>query len=383
MLHPHKQAFAAPIAIRHIDLAEPGPVAAGAGPTLYVFWRRDVPVGQHYAVANDTQDPRALAAAAGIGPQSFVPANAFAGRVSVVVCTRDRPEQLARCLAALPQQSRPPDEVIVVDNASRTDETRRVAENAGAIYVREDRPGLDYARNTGARAAHGDVIAYTDDDVVVHARWLERLADAFDEERVWAVTGLVLPGSLQTDAECHFERHWGFGRGYLRKDFDTEVFEAQRREGFPAWDIGAGASMAFRRETFERVGYFDERLDVGAAGCSGDSEFWYRILSRGGVCRYEPAAVVFHFHRTSVDALARQIRAYMRGNAASLLVQFERTGDLGNLRHLCLVLPAYYARRLLRCAVKGPDPGSRFLAQEIVGSLSGVLYYLRAPRPLS
>jgi GT2 family glycosyltransferase len=138
--------------------------------------------------------------------------------------------------------------------------------------------------------------------------------------------------------------------------------------------------MAFRRWVFEGVGLFDERLDVGAAGCSGDSEFWYRILYNGGTCRYEPSAAVFHHHRRELDALARQIRAYMRGHAAALLVQYERTRDLGNLRRLFITLPRYYLGRLMRRAIAGPGYSTRLLKEEIIGCLAGILYYLRARR---
>jgi glycosyltransferase involved in cell wall biosynthesis len=301
--------------------------------------------------------------------------------VSVVICTRNRPGELARCLASLPSQTRVPDQILVVDNGSQGDETRQAALAAGVDYVREDRPGLDIARNTGATRASGDIVAYTDDDVELHPRWLERLVDAFDQEHVWAVTGLVLPAELETEAQYVFEREWGFGRGFTRKDHGPAFYQANRRRGCPVWEIGAGANMAFRRWVFDGIGLFDERLDVGAAGCSGDSEFWYRVLYHGGTCRYEPTAVVFHHHRQTYDALAKQIRAYMSGHTAALLVQYERTGDLGNLRRLVLTLPRRYVGQFKRRLIRGPDHTTCLLNEQIAGCAAGVLYYLRAPRP--
>ena len=152
------------------------------------------------------------------------------------------------------------------------------------------------------------------------------MAAAFDDDRIMAVTGLVLPAELETAAQRHFERHWRFGRGYRPIDFGPDFFRVDRTHGCPAWEIGAGASMAFRREVFDRAGLFDERLDVGAAGCSGDSEYWHRVLTHGGVCRYEPSAVAFHYHRRDFAGLSRQIFSYMRGHAAALMVQYERSG---------------------------------------------------------
>ena len=379
------------IAIRHIDIARELSEEPVIGRDEFVvLWHCDWPVAQF--LGRDTPGPAArlrdrvppdvhARAAAGVALER-------AGRptdgrkVSVVICTRDRAEELSRCLASLPRQSRVPDQVVVVDNASRDDgRTRVVALAAGADYVLEDRPGLDIARNRGVRAATGDIVAFTDDDVRLHPRWLERLTAAFDADRILAVTGLVLPAELETAAQLHFETFWSFGRGYRPIDFGANFFRTDRTHGCPAWEIGAGASMAFRRETFRRVGLFDDRLDVGAAGCSGDSEYWHRVLSHGGVCRYEPAAVAFHYHRREFAGLSRQIFAYMRGHAAALLVQYERSGNLGNLRRALATLPAWYTRRWLRRTLRGRAQSDLLLAEETRGFVSGLLFYTRAPRP--
>jgi glycosyltransferase involved in cell wall biosynthesis len=387
----HGHSAASRVAIRHIDVAARpvGEPAVGRDEFL-VLWHHDWPVGQSRACAalgpaaslGDSVPPDVLArAAAGVALERA--GRPLDGRkVSVVICTRDRAEDLSRCLASLLRQSRVPDQIVVVDNASRDDgRTRAAALATGVDYVREDRPGLDIARNRGVLAATGDIVAFTDDDVRLHPRWLERLTAAFDADHILAVTGLVLPAELETAAQIHFETYWGFGRGYRPIDFGADFFRTDRTHGCPAWEIGAGASMAFRRETFRRAGLFDERLDVGAAGCSGDSEYWHRVLFHGGTCRYEPAAVAFHYHRRELAGLSRQIFAYMRGHAAALLVQYERSGNLGNLRRALTTLPAWYARRWLRRALRGRDESDLLLAEESRGFISGLLFYARAPRP--
>lgn len=373
-----------PVAIRHRDARDVATPADGRELTIY--WHHDWPVGQRWA-------PPAPALAPAIDPDILARASEGIAleahgrrpdgrRITVVICTRDRADALRACLASLPAQTRRPDQVVVVDNASRDDgATCAAARDAGADYVREDRPGLDVARNRGIAAATGDLIAFTDDDVRLHPRWLERLAAAFDAPAVMAVTGLVLPAALETPAQLHFERHWGFGRGYRPIDYGAAFFAADRDHGCPVWQIGAGASMAFRREAFDRVGGFDERLDVGAAGCSGDSELWHRVLTQGYVCRYEPAAVAFHTHRRDEAALARQIRAYMRGHAAALLVQYERSGHRGNLRRALATMPAWYVRRCAGRLLRGPNERDRLLRDEIGGYLAGLLFYVRTPRP--
>lgn len=343
-----------------------------------VFWDGECPVGMNISNAFDGRAP--LTKPESGSNISLVPESTMRASVSLVICTRDRPKELARCLASLPGQTRAPDEIVVVDNASLTGETEEVCKRANVRYVREPRPGLDIARNTGALKSTGDIIAYTDDDIVLHPRWLERLTAAFDRPDVWAVTGLVLPAELATPAQWHFEKFWGFGRGFQRTDFGQEFLERHGRYGCPTWLIGAGASMAFRQAALREIGLFDERLDVGAAGCSGDSEIWHRILCSGGICRYEPSAVAFHYHRRDWAGLQKQIRAYMRGHSAALLVQYERTGRKGNLRRLLVSFPAFYARRLVKRFTFRNDPSCLLLRQEIAGLLSGVLFYLRTPR---
>jgi glycosyltransferase involved in cell wall biosynthesis len=371
--------------ITHLPISQDPPtVDRGDQPHRFVLWSAERPLGYidwpcpHHVFLKLWKDAWEASIAT-----STLQGNAVAPpqSVSVVICTRDRPADLARCLASIPQQTRPPDQVIVVDNCSIGSEVEAVCRIAGVEYIYEGRPGLDIARNTGAALATGDIVAYTDDDVVLHPHWLECLVDAFDHPTILAVTGLVLPAELLTPAQWHFERHWSFGRGFHRIDFDEKFFSRDKFHVAEVWKIGAGASMAFRKSVFQDIGRFDERLDVGAAGCSGDSEFWYQVLRAGGVCRYEPSAVAFHYHRREWEGLRKQIRAYMRGHAAALLVQYERTQHAGNLRQLLFNLPAMYCKRITLRLLNGRKETDRFTRDEIAGVVSGVAFYFRSPRP--
>ncbi|WP_448501134.1 glycosyltransferase family 2 protein [Sphingomonas sp.] len=362
--------------VRHLPAPPHVPNEAAARglqpePGMTIFWNGDHAVGH---VLHRPGGTIAIRWAERAAPPVRAPAGLAA---SIVICTRDRPDALAACLASLARQTLRPAEIVVVDNASRDARTREAALAAGVVYVREDRPGLDIARNTGWRRATGEFVAYTDDDVELHPRWLEAMTAAFDAPEIGAVTGLVLPAELVTEAQFVFEGDWSFGQGYDRRDFTPQQFVRHRgRSVFPAWTIGAGASMAFRRTVFDAVGGFDERLDVGQAGCSGDSEYWYRLLDAGIACRYEPAAIAFHHHRRDMAGLRHQLRHYMRGHTAALLVQHERTGRRANLWRALQWLPGWYARRLIRRPVRR-DP---FLWDEIRGWAGGILFYLRQPK---
>lgn len=299
--------------------------------------------------------------------------------VSVVICTRDRPEQLEKCLRSLQSLSQPPQEIIVVDNAPATEATREVVfQIPGVRYILEPRPGLSVARNTGIRHSTGKIVAFTDDDVAVHPDWIRRIQQGFENPQVMAVTGLVLPAELETESQFTFETSQkNFSWGYRKRIFDRHFFESIQHLGVPVWRIGAGANMAFRREIFERVGDFDERLGAGASGCSEDSEFWYRVLAEGWLCYYEPTAVIFHYHRQELERLKQQIHQYMRGHVAALLIQFARYGHWGNLIRLFVILPGYYVKVLLGGILRGFSSRHKTLLVEVFGCLAGIKFYLQ------
>ena len=190
-------------------------------------------------------DPGALAASR---PQ---PGGSPVSTVTVAVCTRDRADQLERCLAALARQ-RLATQVLVVDNAPSDDATARLlaARFPDVERVVEPRPGLDHARNRAVATATTEVVAFTDDDVVVDPGWTWAIARAFDEEPdLGLLTGLVLPLELETPAQQLFERYGGFGRGVTRRwvaatgDAGSLLGTGELGTG-PTWPCGGRRSSA-------------------------------------------------------------------------------------------------------------------------------------------
>lgn len=232
--------------------------------------------------------------------------------VTVAVCTRDRREDLARCLDALQALRYPALELVVVDNAPATRDTERlVRERPGVRYALEPRPGLDWARNRAIAEATGDIIAFTDDDVVVDPEWAGALAAVFrDDPEVAAVTGLVEPLELETEAQRLFERYRSFARGpaRVRAQAAPGTGPVAARYGMSG-SFGTGANMAFRRRVFDELGGFDPCLGAGTVTRGGDDlEIFFRVLKAGRALVYEPAAVVRHRHRREMAELAGQIR---------------------------------------------------------------------------
>ena len=328
---------------------------------------------------NESSSGRDRTPAATGGPSSDV-------SVAVAVCTRDRVSDLARCLDALTALDPPPDELVVVDNAPRTDETARiVARHPHIRYVREDRPGLDWARSRAVLETRSSVIAFTDDDVVVDRNWVGALRRAFDDSEVGAVTGLVLPLELETGAQLLFERYGGFGRGFERRWYQVDATKGERAAVMHAGPgkFGTGANMAFRRSVLDAIGLFDPALDVGTVtNGGGDLEMFYRVVAAGRLLMYEPAAFVWHRHRRTYAALRDQLTNHGIGLYSFLTCRIlrSRADRVPFLRFAAFWLCRWPVRRLLQALFKpGVFPRDLVMA-ELKGSLRGVFRYPAAVR---
>jgi glycosyltransferase involved in cell wall biosynthesis len=296
--------------------------------------------------------------------------------VSVIICTRNRSRDLHRCLQSLFAQTCLPGEVIVVDNAPADDSTYNVVKQfPEVIYYKELRPGLSIARNAGIRLASSPVIAFTDDDVVLHPHWVYYVQEPFASPQVGAMTGLVIASSLNTESQQLFEKQYSFNRGYCDKLYDKLYFSAGLATGPRVWNIGAGANMAFRRSVFGAAGYFDERLGAGAAGCSEDSELWYRILAKDFTIHYNPRAVAFHEHRKEVNALRRQVFSYMRGHAAAALIQQSQIKEAGYHRYLYRMIFKSCMPLLIKRFFQTNE--RRMILIQLHGIFSGILFFAR------
>jgi GT2 family glycosyltransferase len=248
---------------------------------------------------------------------------------SVVICTRDRPDDLRNALAAVLRLVHKGHEVIVVDNAPTSDATARVVtEFPNVRYVREPRPGLDVARNRGVHEAKGAIVAFTDDDAIVEPEWLDALLVNFSDSRVMCATGLTLPLELETEAQELFEEHCSFCRGFRHRTFD-----GQSDNPLAVGPVGAGANMAIRREVLTLIGGFNERLDAGTAARSGgDHEMFVRILSAGYRIVYDPTALSWHRHRRTRAEVFHTVFGYGVGVYAMWTGLLLEKRELGVLR---------------------------------------------------
>ena len=304
--------------------------------------------------------------------------------VTVAVCTRDRPEDMKRCLAAIDQLDYPHLDILVVDNAPQTEATKQLVESYPQVrYVREPRPGLDWARNRAILEAKGEIIAYTDDDVVVDPGWVKGLARIFaDSPDVMAVTGLVVPYELETEAQVLFEEYGGFGRGFERKWYRCEPGKPVSWNLLGAGQFGTGANMAYRRSVFEEIGYFDPALDVGTpTNGGGDLEMFFRILKAGHTLVYEPQAMIRHRHRREYQKLKTQVQNNGSLYAIWLCIAIAYPGQW----YTCLYMACWWmlywnVRRLLISYIHPTRFPRELIWAELKGSFIGMTTYLKACR---
>jgi glycosyltransferase involved in cell wall biosynthesis len=171
---------------------------------------------------------------------------------SVIVCAYNEERLLPGCLHSLLQQSFPPLEIVVVNNAS-TDATAVVAAIPGVRVVDEPRKGLVIARETGRRAAHGDVLVYVDADCRAPHEWLARVAKAFDVPNP--------PAAVTGPYEFY---DWDFLGRTLVRMYDYTLAPVTHFLAQDIFRLGAilyGGNFAVGRDVLEAIGGFDTSIE--------------------------------------------------------------------------------------------------------------------------
>ena len=267
---------------------------------------------------------------------------ATAPQITVVVCTRERPDALARCLESLRAQRYPAYSILVVDNAPVTGATAKVVRAAarrGPVeYLVEPVPGLSRARNAAVAAAPDRILAWIDDDEVADPHWLAETARALaDHPEADVISGVIVPAELETDAQLWFEQFGGHskGRGFGKAVFGPATAHLQSPL-YPLPPFGTGANMTFRPGVIERIGGFDTALGAGTPAMGAEDTLAFtQVLLGGGTIVYQPTAVTRHYHRRDYDGLRRQMTGYGMGlTAAYTSLLMSRPGLLWRLLRL-------------------------------------------------
>lgn len=280
-------------------------------------------------------------------------------KVSVIVSTLNRPDDLVACVKAILANPYPAFELLIVDQ-SKPEYQRRAAAEVGEDdrlrWICTTTRGLSISRNLAVAAARAEVLAFTDDDCRVAPTWVADTAAEFDADPELA----LLFGRVELRAEDR-------ARGYA-----AEFEPKQRRElrgalPEPHLDWGVGANMAIRRNVFDKVGVFDTRLGAGAPFFAGEElDLTLRALSAGFKLAHTPATSVVHLGvREGADA-GRLLRGYGIGLGATL-GKHVRLGTPGAARLLAGWL-AHHGRRVLGNALRGDrHPGFGLVAAVMLG----------------
>jgi GT2 family glycosyltransferase len=234
--------------------------------------------------------------------------------LSVVIATYNRSESLAATLRSLAGSRVTAGslwEVIIVDNNS-TDQTMAVVEcfiesgQQNVRYLFEPQQGKSVALTTGIRKARGRIIAMTDDDCIVDSQWIASILQEYASDPALAAIG----GRVEL---------------YSRMDEPMTVRVSKQRRVIslapfePSSPPIIGCNMAFKREIFDAIGYFDPNLGPGSNHqlVAEDVDFLYRVCKKAFKLVYSPDVLVYHNHGRRTDAeWASVSRNYMRGRGA-------------------------------------------------------------------
>lgn len=309
--------------------------------------------------------------------RKFAPAeneNYIKEGISVIVCTRNRTSQLATCLQSLLSLSYPLFEIIIVDNAPSNNDTKELTANLPVRYVREEKPGLDRARNKGIAEAQYEIVAFTDDDTKVDAFWLDSIARTFANKNVMGGSGYVAPAELETEAQHLFELGFGgMGHGFYRRHIQKEKMDDKQL--LWASSFGIGANMAFRKKVFQHIGLFDTALDVGTPSHGGgDVEIFHRLVTNGHLFVYEPSMLIWHYHRREEKALRRQI--FDNGRSfGCYLINCYRKKTVNRNAILQFFLHEWFYKWNLKNLVKKNKIPRKYALAELYGMLTSPFAY--------
>ena len=246
--------------------------------------------------------------------------------ISVIATVLNEGESMHGLLQSLQRQTRPPDEIVIVDGGSRDDTVAIIRGYEDRLPLRlliEAGCNISAGRNRAIKAARGDIIAVTDAGVRLSDDWLARLSERLLLDPALNVVG----GFFASDARTPFEIALGATTLPLAREIAAESF------------LPSSRSIAFRKETALRVGLYPEWLDF----CE-DLVFDLRLRRAAGPFAFEPRALAHFRPRATLRQYFRQYYFYARGDGKA---------DLWFKRHLVryaaylLLVPLIFAAGVL------------------------------------
>jgi glycosyltransferase involved in cell wall biosynthesis len=245
--------------------------------------------------------------------------------VSVIVCTRNRPDDLVGCVTSILANRAPAFELIVIDqgdDARAYERLGKALDDTRLRYIRSEQRGLSNARNEGLSCANGEVVAFTDDDCRVPADWVACVVAFFG---AYPEAALVF-GRVTVPPE--------FGEEGFAASFEPDECFLRGTYPAPLQHYGVGANMALRAHICSEIGRFDPLLGAGARFPAGEeADFQLRALGAGMTVAYTRTFEVLHLGVRRGEAAARLFKGYGIGNGAAF-VKNIRLGTRGALKYV-------------------------------------------------
>lgn len=234
---------------------------------------------------------------------------------SVIVCTRNGRDRIGACLKAIAKMAGGNFETIVVDDGSEDGTADHVAEHFPQVRLLRLEPGgLSAARNAGAAAATGEVLAFTDDDCEPDIEWIARLGRIFQEGTYAAAGGPNLPPFAGSWREAVVRAAPGAPSHVMLTDVEAEHLP--------------GCNLAVTKEAFDKIGGFDPRFHTAG----DDVDFCWRLRDAGYRLGFAPGAFVWHWRRPYISAFLRQQLGYGRAEKMLLAKHPQRFSESGGAR---------------------------------------------------
>lgn len=240
---------------------------------------------------------------------------AEAMKISLIIPTKDRPEELTRLLRTLFRQTRKPDELLIIDDGSLDFSWLRnlIGDRMIMTYRKKDKPGLTRSRNLGIEIASGDIICFLDDDVEIADNYFESVEKAFLHDTEKKVGGVASYVVFEKKTALRYMKNFFERLALLRGrpgsvlSTTANTYVEKKPKAVVSVDWLPGCAMSFRKEVFAKHTfdtYFTEY------GLGEDLEFTMRIKKAGWRLLVTPFTHVYH-HHAPASRIAERRLGYM------------------------------------------------------------------------
>jgi glycosyltransferase involved in cell wall biosynthesis len=216
--------------------------------------------------------------------------------ISIVIPVYNVEKTIGECLSSLIDQTRKPDEIIVVDDGSK-DLTKEIASKfKNVIFLEKEHKGPASARNFGAKKAKGEILLFTDSDCTLDKNWVSEMVKPFEDKETVGVQG----------------RYETKQKGMIARFVQLEIEDRyERMKKFGNIDFIGSYSAGYRKRTFLESGGFDESFPIASGE---DPELSFKLAKSGNKMVFNEKAIVYHNHVDSLPAYLKQKfwRAYWR-----------------------------------------------------------------------